>query len=189
MKLPPLILASVSPRREQLLRELGRDFKIVPSEAEEIHHEELTARELVLVNAYRKARVVAKKFPDALVLGADTLVAMNNELFGKPADRDEASAMLGRLQGKTHEVLTGVCLLHLRKHRQSVFCESTEVTFRKLNETAIRRYLAKIEPTDKAGAYAIQEHGDMVVEKIMGSRSNVVGLPLERLQAELTAWL
>jgi len=186
--MPPLILASRSPRRTELLRQLGVEFKIVPSEAAEIHHDQLTAREVSQINAYRKARTVAKKFPDALVLGADTLVSLDSALFGKPSNLEEAYQMLERLQGRTHEVVTGLCLLHLRNHRQKVFSESTSVTFLALDAIKIRRYFTKVNPLDKAGAYAIQEEGDMIVEKIAGSYSNVVGLPVERLKVELETW-
>ena len=186
--IPLLILASASPRRVELLRQLGIEFKIVPGDAVEIHQEQITARELSQVNAYRKARSVAKRFPDALVLAADTLVHLGTSLFGKPATLEEAYQMLERLQGRTHYVVTGTCLLHLRMHRQSVFAESTAVTFRPLHAVEIRRYLARVNPLDKAGAYAIQEEGDMIVEHIAGSYTNVVGLPMERLGAELQAW-
>ena len=186
--LPPLILASASPRRKELLARMGLEFKIVPSAASEIHNEQLTAAELCQINAYRKARLVAKKFPDDLVLGADTLVYLDTELFGKPAALDEAFQMLERLQGRTHRVVTGICLLHLRGHRQRLFTESTLVSFQPLDEVKIRRYLSKVNPLDKAGGYAIQEEGDLIIEKIDGSYSNVVGLPVERLSAELAAW-
>ena len=186
--LPPLILASASPRRLELLRQLGLDFKVMPAEVVEIHNEQMTAHELSQVNAYRKARAAAKKSPDALVLGADTLVCLDTTLFGKPKTMEEAYQMLEQLQGRTHQVVTGICLLHLRRHRQAVFAESTAVTFHPLDELAIRRYLSRINPLDKAGAYAIQEEGDMIVESIAGSYTNVVGLPLERLAAELEAW-
>jgi septum formation protein len=188
MDLPPLILASASPRRVDLLRQLSLDFKVVPANVSEIQHEQLTARELAQVNAYRKARTVGKRFPDALVLAADTLVYLETTLFGKPATPEEAFRMLEQLQGRTHQVVTGVCLLHLRNHRQGVFAESTEVTFHALDEAKIRRYLNSVNPLDKAGAYAIQEEGDLIVEKIAGSYTNVVGLPLERLAEELEAW-
>ena len=124
---------------------------------------------------------VAKRFPDALVLAADTLVHLETTLFGKPATLEEAYQMLERLQGRTHQVVTGICLLHLRKHRQAVFVESTAVTFHPLDAVKIRRYLDRVNPLDKAGAYAIQEEGDLIVEKIAGSYTNVVGLPMERL--------
>ncbi len=188
MNLPPLILASGSPRRLVLLRGLGVEFNVVPSDAGEVHSEQLTATEASQLNAYRKAREVAKKFPDALVLGADTLVYLGGKLMGKPADMEEAYWMLKQLQGRTHEVVTGVCLIHLRGHRQKIFAESTSVRFRPLDPEQINYYLARIDPLDKAGAYAIQEHGDEIVDDIKGSYSNVVGLPLERLRAELVSW-
>ncbi len=184
-ELPPLILASASPRRSELLRQIGVEFEVIPAEAHEVHQDDFTAGELCQLNAYRKARAVAKRVPDAVVLGADTLVYLGTELFGKPGSLEEAYGMLDRLQGKTHQVVTGMCLLHLRKHRQRVFAESTAVTFRSLDGAAIRRYLARVNPLDKAGAYAIQEEGDLIVEKIAGSYTNVVGLPIERLKTEL----
>jgi septum formation protein len=186
--LPPLVLASASPRRADLLRELGAEFTVVPSDAPEIHHEQLTAWEVSQINAYRKARTVAKRYPDALVLGADTMVCLDTVLFGKPADLEEAYRMLEQLQGQTHHVVTAICLLHLRDRRQRVVAETTAVTFRALDATKIRRYLTKVNPLDKAGAYAIQEQGDLIVAGIAGSYSNVVGLPVERLRAELEAW-
>ncbi len=188
MKLPPLILASGSPRRADLLGQMRLDFKIVASDAPELHPEELTAREASQINAYRKARAVAKKHPDALVLGADTLVCLDSKFFGKPADLEEAYQMLQCLQGKTHQVITGICLLHLRERRYRVFAESTSVTFRALDAVAIRRYLTHVNPLDKAGAYAIQEDGDSIVEKISGSYTNVVGLPVEQVIRELERW-
>jgi len=171
-----------------LLRQLGHEFKVIASDVREIHHGELTAQEIAQINAYRKARAVAKRFPDALVLGADTLVCIGSKLFGKPGNLEEAYEMLEQLQGRTHEVVTAICLLHLRTHRQRIFCDTTSVTFRRLDAVKIRRYLTKVNPLDKAGAYAIQEEGDLIVEGISGSYTNVVGLPLERLRAELQSW-
>ncbi len=186
--LPPLVLASASPRRAELLSQLDLEFKVTPSDVPEIHHEQLTAREVSQINAYRKARAVAKKIPDALVLGADTLVYLDDKLFGKPAGLAEAYEMLEQLQGRTHQVVTGICLLHLREHRQRIFSESTAVTFRALDAVKIQRYLVKVKPFDKAGAYAIQEEGKLIIKRISGSYSNVVGLPVERLRAELEIW-
>jgi septum formation protein len=186
--LPPLILASASPRRAELLRQLSLDFKVVAGDVAEVLPDQLTAREASQVNAYRKARAVAKRFPDALVLAADTLVCLDTVVFGKPANLEAAYHMLDRLQGRTHQVVTGICLLHLRSHRQEVFVESTDVTFHLLDGVKIRRYLNLVNPLDKAGAYAIQEEGDLIVENIVGSYANVVGLPLERLALELEAW-
>jgi septum formation protein len=188
VNLPPVILASSSPRRSALLRQIGVTFTVVSSDAEESQAEELTASEISQLNAYRKARAVAKKFPDSLILGADTVVALDTKLLGKPADREEAYRMLKQLQGKTHRVVTGVCLLHLRGHRQKLFTENTEVTFHPLDAQQIKDYLAGINPLDKAGAYAIQEGGEKIVATVDGSFSNVVGLPVERLRQELAAW-
>src|SRR6478609_5583756 len=141
MNLPQFILASASPRRSELLRQLDVQFEVVPSDATELHNENLTAGEISQVNAYRKARAVAKRLPDALVLGADTLVYLGTRLFGKPKNLDEACAMLKSLQGESHQVVTGVCLLHLRSHRQRVFADSTEVKFRTLSVEQIQNYL------------------------------------------------
>ncbi|HEY5909294.1 MAG TPA: Maf family protein [Verrucomicrobiae bacterium] len=188
MNLPSLILASASPRRAELLRKMGVDFTVLASDAAEIHPEDLTAQEVSQINAYRKARVVAKKQPDALVLAADTLVYLDSRLFGKPANLVEAYEMLEALQGKTHYVVTGLCLLHLRGRRYKVFAETTAVTFRALDAVEIRRYLTKVNPLDKAGAYAIQEEGETIIEKVSGSYSNVVGLPVERVLTELKGW-
>jgi septum formation protein len=188
MKIGPIILASASPRRVELLQQIGIEFAVVPSKSPEKHNEQLTGAELAHINAYHKARAVAKKHPDAIVLGADTLVCLGTRLYGKPETRVEARQMLTELQGQTHQVVTGVCLLHLRQHRQRVFSDSTDVTFRKLDEAEIDHYLTKINPLDKAGAYAIQDHGELIVERIDGSFTNVVGLPLERLKDELMIW-
>jgi septum formation protein len=188
VKLPPLILASASPRRAELLKLLQVRFRILPGTVEEVAHEHLSPLEVCQLNAHRKARAVAKQIPDALVLGADTLVFLDSEIFGKPRHLADARRMLRKLQGRTHQVVTGVCLMHLRAHRERIFAVSTEVLFHPLDEKQIRDYLARIHPLDKAGAYAIQESGEMIVSEISGSYSNVVGLPVERLKAELAAW-
>jgi septum formation protein len=185
VKLPPLILASASPRRAELLQQLKLEFQTVPADAPEVFDAHLSPRELCQLNAHRKARAIAKKIPDALVLGADTLVFLGREIFGKPRNLDEAKQMLMKLQGRTHQVVTGVSLIHLRAHRERIFAVSTDVTFRPLDEKQISGYLEKMNPLDKAGAYAIQEHGDKIVAEISGSYSNVVGLPVERLREEL----
>jgi septum formation protein len=187
MKPPSLILASASPRRAELLRQLGLAFQVVPSAAAEVCHAHLTPREVCLMNAYRKARTVAARFPVALVLGADTIVCLDNTIFGKPADLTEASRMLVQLQGRTHQVITGVCLVWQQARRSRLFAVATDVTFHSLSPARIRDYLAAINPLDKAGAYAIQEQGEQIVAGISGSFSNVVGLPLERLKEALAA--
>ena len=186
--LPPLILASASPRRSELLSGLGLEFSIVKGTVPEITPEHLTPAETAEVNAYRKARAAAKQNPDSLVLGADTVVSLGTAVFGKPADMADAEQTLARLQGRTHQVITGVCLIHLRAHRQRLFAVTTTVTFRTLHAGQIRRYLSRTHPLDKAGGYAIQEEGDLIVKGISGSFSNVVGLPVERLREELLRW-
>jgi septum formation protein len=186
--LPPLILASSSPRRAELLRQLPVEFRVVPGDATEVIHEHLSPLEICQLNAHRKARAVAKKIPDDLVLGADTLVFLDNEILGKPRDLGEAHRMLARLRGRTHQVVTGVSLIHLRAHRERVFAVSTDVLFRSFSDATITEYLSKVNPLDKAGAYAIQQHGEWIISEISGSYSNVVGLPLEQLEMELTAW-
>jgi septum formation protein len=182
------ILASASPRRAQLLREFGVQFEIIPGQAEELHPAYLTPREISQINAHRKARWVGHKHPDALVIGADTIVCLENRIFGKPADLEEAERILSTLSGQTHSVVTGVCLLELRAHRQKTFAVVTSVKFRRLGFDQIRSYLSKVDPLDKAGAYGIQEEGDLIIESIAGSFSNVMGLPMERLREELEAW-
>ena len=188
MKLPPVILASASPRRAELLRKIVREFQVLPAHAEELQPEHLSPTEACLLNAYRKARVLAKSFPDALVIGADTEVCLGGRVFGKPADRQAAHEMLTDLEGREHQVITGVCLLHLRRHRQRSFAVATCVTFKSLRSDQIAEYLDRINPLDKAGAYALQEHGEMIVQKTEGSVTNVVGLPVERLKKELKAF-
>jgi len=183
--LPPVILASASPRRARLLEELGIDFQVIPGHTPEAQPEHLTPVEACLLNAYHKARALAKKEPDALVIGADTEVCLCGKVFGKPATREAARRMLTELEGREHQVITGVCMIHLRHHKQRLFAEQTCVKFRHLGADEIDAYLDKIDPLDKAGAYGIQDHGDLIVEQLRGSFSNVVGLPLEKLKTEL----
>jgi septum formation protein len=188
VNLPPLILASASPRRAELLRQLKSNFRIVPGDAKEIFDEQLSPLELCQLNAHRKARTVAKKNPDSLVLGADTLVFLDDKIMGKPADIADAQRMLTQLQGRTHQVVTGVSLIHLRAYRERMFAVSTDVTFHPLDAEQVRDYLAKINPLDKAGAYAVQEQGEKIIAEISGSHSNVMGLPVEQLVVELETW-
>ena len=188
MKLPRLVLASASPRRSELLKQLGIPFEVIPATAEEIAPKYLSPHEVCQVNAHRKARVVARQHAEALVLGADTVVALGLSIFGKPKDITNARDMLRALSGKTHQVITGIALMQLATQRERLFAVSTTVVFRKLSAAQINEYVAKVHTLDKAGAYAIQEHGEMIVEKINGSFSNVVGLPLEQLEAELREW-
>jgi septum formation protein len=188
MTTPPLILASASPRRSELLRQMGLEFRVVPAQALEEQPGHLTPAEISQVNAYRKARAVAKHQPDSLVLGADTIVCLGSRIFGKPANLETAEQMLLELQGREHLVITGLCLIHLRAHRQRAFAETTRVQFHSLGRAQVGQYLSRVNPLDKAGAYAIQEHGDLIIERVEGSFSNVVGLPVGRLREVLGSW-
>jgi septum formation protein len=183
-----LILASASPRRAELLRQLGLDFQVMPSHIPEVEGGALSAGEVAQINAYRKARAISKKHPDVVTLGVDTVVVMESQIFGKPATMSEAEQMLLTLQGRRHQVVTGVCLIYLRGRRRRVFYEQTDVTFRPLTLQQIRHYLSQTNPLDKAGGYGIQDRGDVLVEAISGSFTNVMGLPLERFEAEWAAF-
>jgi septum formation protein len=182
---PQIILASASPRREHLLREMGLTFVVVrPGNVEELLGG--AAPDVVAMqNAQRKARAVAGRHPDSMVLGADTIVVLNGKIFGKPRDRDEAGRMLEQLAGRQHEVITAVCLLHRSLDTELTFADRTRVWMRSLTRLEVADYLNKIDPLDKAGAYAIQEHGEGLIERIDGSYHNVMGLPTERLRATL----
>jgi septum formation protein len=188
MNSPALILASASPRRAELLQRLGLEFRVVPSEVAEVEGGVLSAGEVAQINAYRKASAVAKQHPDEVTLGVDTVVVLGTQLFGKPATIGQAEQMLMALQGRTHQVVTGVCLIHLSGRRRKVFSEQTDVKFRALTLQQIRHYLRQTNPLDKAGGYGIQDQGDVLVEAISGSFTNVMGLPMERFQAEWAAF-
>ena len=178
---PRLVLASASPRRRDLLHRAGFAFALAGSPAaDEIESNQLSASELSLLNALRKARAAAQlrgHSSSEIILGADTVVALDGRIFGKPRDRRAARAMLQRLQGRTHSVLTGVALI--RGRACELFAVSTDVTFRALDAPAIDAYLALIDPLDKAGGYAAQEQGDRIIAAVAGSWTNVMGLPME----------
>ena len=179
---PQIILASASPRREQLLREMGVRFTVLhPTGAQEMQAGRAPDT-LAMVNAQRKARIVSGSHRSALVIGADTIVVLQTVIFGKPASLKAAVEMLGRLAGRQHEVMTGVCVAHREFDVEVMFCERTRVWMRPLTREQIEAYFQKVDPLDKAGAYAIQEHGDGIIERIEGSFSNVMGLPVERLR-------
>lgn len=184
MTAPRIILASGSPRRRELLGGTGLTFEVIPSPAEEIHDPMMPPGALCEENARLKASAVAHENPSTWVIGADTLVFLNDHPLGKPADRAEAAAMLAALSGCVHEVRTGVCVID-PSGRETMFHETTRVTFRHLDQAAIREYHALVNPLDKAGAYGIQEHGDRIIERIDGPFDNVMGLPVDRLLALL----
>jgi septum formation protein len=177
----PLILASSSPRRRELLAERGYRFDIVTAAVEETLPPHLTVRETVLLNARRKGSAVAALHPAAFVLAADTLVSLDGRPLGKPADLDDARAMLATLAGRTHEVFSGVWLEHRSAHTLAAFIEVSRVRFRPLSATEIEDYVRRVHVLDKAGAYAAQEDPIGLIRSIAGSRTNVIGLPVERL--------
>lgn len=174
-----LVLASKSPRRIQLLRELGLEFDIIPSEAEAEADPELAPEEAVQKIALSKGLDVARRVPsDALVLAADTLVYLDGEHLGKPRSVEEAKAMLRTLSGREHTVVTGIALI--RGDRVLTEAERTEVKFRPLTDDEIDAYVATGEPMDKAGAYGAQGKGALLIEGLRGDYFNVVGLPVCR---------
>lgn len=183
---PRFVLASASPRRRQLLKKAGYEFEIVSPPCEEVAHAWFTIRELTICNATRKAMRVAATLPDAVVLAADTLVTIDGSVLGKPVDMDDAVRNLRRLSGRTHEVWTAVRIRHAARGKSHSFQEISRVHFRKLSDGAIRDYLIKVNPLDKAGAYAAQGHGTEIIERIEGSYSNVVGLPMEETTRALS---
>ena len=185
---PRFILASASPRRRQLLSDAGYEFEVASPRVEEVSHSWLTIRELTIWNAARKASAASDISRDAVVLAADTLVTIDGEVLGKPADLDNALWMLRRLSGRSHEVWTGVRINDAARDRSRSFHEMSRVHFRKLDDRAIRNYLAKIDPLDKAGAYAAQGHGTEIIERIDGSYTNVVGLPMEKTKRALESF-
>jgi septum formation protein len=182
-----LILASGSPRRIQLLRDAKFEPEVVPADVQELWCDFLTPTELTLFNAFRKATAVAIRHPDALVLGADTLVALGSEVLGKPRDLLEARRMLEKLVGKTHDVITGISLIQLRVGRVITRAVHTTVKIRLLTAPEIEAYLKIAEPLDKAGAYAAQKSPELIIEQINGSFTNVVGLPMELVRPLLTS--
>lgn len=175
-----VILASASPRRRELLTLIFRDFRVIPSRFDESSvPSDLGPADHVVYSATMKARDVAEIHPDSLVIGADTIVVVDDTILGKPADKADAIRMLDMLSGRAHEVYTGVALIGGNVERTGVEC--TEVNFAELGDEIIARYVDSGEPLDKAGAYAIQGKGVVLIESIRGCYPNVVGLPLSML--------
>ena len=196
-----LILASASPRRRELLHLITPSYDLASSSAEEQIHisKETPVRKVPLLLAAAKARDVAEKTPGKVVIGADTVVIdPEGEILGKPLDEADAAHMLRLLSGKTHQVVTGVCLYY-QPPKPSLpekssplsesFAEVTDVTFYPLSEEEIKDYVATGEPMDKAGAYGIQGAGSVLVEGIRGDFFNVVGLPVARLKRVLSRFI
>ncbi|MCR5718743.1 MAG: Maf family protein [Oscillospiraceae bacterium] len=178
-----LILASGSPRRQELLKRITEDFTVSPVDADETLPDGIPTDMAAAYLADLKAAAAAKLFPDDTVLGCDTIVILNDEIMGKPKDRDDAHRMLRALSGESHSVLTGCSLYHGKQ--TTVFTTETLVTFYPLSDAEIEAYLDTGEPFDKAGAYGIQGKGSLLVREIEGDYFNVVGLPVAALSRQL----
>jgi septum formation protein len=181
-----LILASSSPRRKELLQTLGLTFSVITSDVDETTSPELTPAEVVEQLALRKARAVAEKISAGVVLGADTIVVLDGQILGKPEDEADAFRMLSALQGREHTVYSGVALIDAASGRFEVAHNATQVRIRPMSEREIKAYIHTGEPMDKAGSYAIQGIGSIIVEGIAGDYFTVVGLPLN-LTAKMLA--
>jgi len=191
-----IILASQSPRRIMLLSKAGYDCEVVPSHADErdATHEDI--HEIVTANAAIKGRDVARRTAELptlpgrrrILVAADTLVVMGDRVYGKPSDLDEATRFLQELGGREHLVLTGVYLNDLDRGRETDFCETTRVTLKKMGAEAIRDLFDKVTPLDKAAGYGFQDAPE-IVQSMVGSESNVIGLPMTRFETELAAFL
>jgi septum formation protein len=179
-----IILASKSPRRQELLRLMDIDFRIVLKEVDESYPDNLTPEEIAVYIAEKKAKAFDESVDDEIVLTADTIVSIDEHILGKPETKEHAIEMLQLLSGRVHRVITGVCLLH--KHKYNLFHDISEVFFRKLTAQEISFYVDKYQPLDKAGAYGIQEWIGLIgIDRINGSYTNVVGLPTEKLYQQL----
>ena len=177
-----IILASASPRRKELLEKANVDFEIIVSHADEIDDTTADPCTVATENARLKASAVALENPNRITLGADTVVAYDGKIYGKPKDLNDAKRMLSELQGNTHSVFTGICSAIADENKNlQTFCDAEEsrVQFKKLSSEDIDAYLKVVNVLDKAGAYAAQEYGEMIIEKIDGAFDNVMGLPVD----------
>jgi len=181
-----LILASASPRRRELLARLGWGFNVVTAEVTEHEAHDADPRAMVAHNAALKADWVAVRHPEAVVLGADTTVFIGRTVLNKPRDAAEARAMLRMLAGRTHTVFTGLAVRCGATGLRLEGGAASEVTFKPFGDDVIEAYLTRVHTLDKAGGYAIQEHGDLIVAGYTGSLTNIVGLPLEETKQILT---
>ncbi|MCR5485653.1 MAG: Maf family protein [Clostridiales bacterium] len=182
-----LILASASPRRREILKNAGFDFIVSVSECEEKNDGSLSPDKLCVSLASQKALDVLKRYPDDIVVGADTVVSIDNMILGKPKDEEDAFKMLRILSGKTNSVYTGVCIAS--KYSVKTFFEKSDVLFYELSDSEIEEYVKTGEPLDKAGSYGIQGMGCLLIKEIHGDFFNVVGLPVARFYRELKSFL
>lgn len=184
-----LILASNSPRRMVLLKSLGYHFDIVPHHIVECIHNNVLPTELVQNIAFLKASDVARRVCNAIIISSDTIVVHKKSILGKPKDINDAKRTLSLLSDSEHDVISGVCVMELPSRKKMLRMEQTHIKMRTIKDEEIDRYILTGEPMDKAGAYAIQGEGRKFIEKIDGSFSNVVGLPLELLQEMLNQFM
>ena len=182
----PFILASRSPRRSHLLTSTGFKFQVLPSERQETMIAGESPQRMAARLASEKASHIALLSPSALVLGADTIVILDDQILGKPADKEAAREMLATLSDRSHRVITGISLQHLATERVETRIESTIVTMGNISANQIERYVASGSPLDKAGSYGIQDEGAFFVKRIEGDFYNVMGLPLRLLYLMLT---
>ena len=175
-----MILASQSPRRHEIMKIAGYKFRIINPDIDETIDTSISIKEFPVELAFQKAKQVAEQFPDETVIGADTIVVLNNQIIGKPNDRNDAIAMLNRLSGNMHIVITGVCVIKNKKVHK--FSDSSKVYFDKLSLEEITFYVDNFKPYDKAGAYGVQDWiGMAAIKRIEGSFYNVMGLPIHKL--------
>lgn len=179
------ILASSSPRRIALLKLLGRHFDVIPHNIEEGVPGDVLPAALVQNLAYLKANDVAMRIDNAIIISADTIVSYNNCILGKPKDKDDAKRMLSMLSSSEHDIISGVCIMEMPSKKKLLRIDQTHIKMKHITEAEIKMYVSSGEPMDKAGAYAVQGGGSKFIEKIDGSYSNAVGLPLEIIQEML----
>ena len=176
-----IILASKSPRRREILENTKVRFSIKESQIEEIIKDNETPKETVMRLAYEKALDVANNNKESLVIGADTIVVIDDQILGKPKNEEEAYNMIKLLSGKTHYVITGFALINLTLNKRVIDCEVSQVTFKELSDECIKDYINTKESLDKAGAYGIQGYGGLLVKNIKGDYFNIVGLPISKI--------
>jgi len=182
----PIILASNSPRRKDLLELINLSFKVITSSVHEDFDIDLVPTDFAKHYANLKALDVAQKYPDSLVIGADTIVVLDDEIIGKPVDENDSKSMLRKLSGRTHTVITGVSLVWRDRNIEDTFYEKTKVTFLNLTEEQIQFYIENYHPLDKAGSYGIQDWFAVCVKKIDGCFYNVMGFPLSKFYSHFT---
>ncbi len=178
-----IILASASPRRQELLKLITDEFEVITADVDESFDSSKAPEQIVMLLSEKKASAVAENYPDCTVIGADTVVVSEGKILGKPKSEEDSFSMLSSLSGKTHQVLTGVTVI--KNGEKDIFYVSSDVKFFDLTDEEILAYIKTGEPADKAGSYGIQGKGSFLVEKINGDYFNIVGLPIAQLKKHL----